>query len=164
MKSKTYLENLIFQKTILGPGNKWGNNRQNSRMTAARPSVIASKHGLRARPPAPTGCTRSSATTRGAELSALRDHYAQVKAASAATPKVGLMKLRPQPGERRYAVALRDGANLLLTLWVRSPKGDVYVLYPRADGPWNSHASYHREPMLHSKSFGHKSFVRSRQS
>jgi hypothetical protein len=100
----------------------------------------------------------------GDELSALRDLYAEIKAASAATPKIGLMKLRPQPGEHRYAVALRDGANLWLTLWVRrSPKGDVYVFQPRADGRWNPHASYHRDGTLHSKSYDRKFFVRQRQ-
>ena len=39
----------------------------------------------------------------------------------------GLMNLKPlRPGEYRYAVALRDGSDLWLTLWVRrDPKGDV---------------------------------------
>src|SRR6202022_4101756 len=45
----------------------------------------------------------------------------------------GLMNLKPlRSGEYRYAVALRDGPDLWLTLWVRrDPKGDVYVLVPR---------------------------------
>lgn len=47
------------------------------------------------------------------------------------TPKVGLRKLKPlRPGEYRYAVAIRENADLWLTLWVaRSPHGDVYIAH-----------------------------------
>jgi hypothetical protein len=101
----------------------------------------------------------------GDQLSALRDLYTQIREASAATPKVGLMKLRPEPGQHLYAVALRDGASLWLTLWVkRSRKGDVYVFQPRADGRWNPHASYHYNGTFHSKSYGQTYFVRKRQA
>lgn len=54
------------------------------------------------------------------------------------TPKVGRMKLKPmRPGEYRYAVALRDAADLWITLWIRrSGKGEIFVFQPRADrGP-----------------------------
>jgi len=68
----------------------------------------------------------------------------------------GLMNLKPlRSGEYRYAVALRDGPDLWLTLWVkRDPKGDVYVLVPRTDGGWDPHTSYHRDGRMHSKDFG----------
>src|SRR5262249_33810119 len=75
------------------------------------------------------------------------------------SPKVGLMKFKPlTAGEHRYAVAVRDeDSNLWLTLWVRrSQKGDVYIFMPRGDRDWNPHTSYHRDGMLHSKSFDHK--------
>jgi hypothetical protein len=68
--------------------------------------------------------------------------------------KVGLMKLRSIPGEHRYAVAVKEGADLWLTLWVRrSPKGEFFVLIPRATKGWNPHTSYHLNGMLHMKSF-----------
>jgi hypothetical protein len=62
------------------------------------------------------------------ELAMWRGLFDEVKERSSATPKVGLMKLRPVPGEHRYAVALRDGSHLWLTLWVRrSRKGEFFV-------------------------------------
>ena len=67
------------------------------------------------------------------ELDSLREVYADLHAASEALPKFGRMKLRPmEPGEYRYAVALREGANLWLNLWVRrSPKSEFFVMIPR---------------------------------
>lgn len=71
------------------------------------------------------------------------------------TPKVGLMKLRSLPGEHRYAVAVREGSDLWLALWVRrSPKGEFFVMAPRADRGWNPHFSYHLDGSFHSKSYG----------
>jgi hypothetical protein len=59
-------------------------------------------------------------------------------------PKVGLMKLRPIPGEYRYAVAIREAASLWLTLWLRrSPKREFFVMQPRSDRGWDPHVSYH---------------------
>jgi hypothetical protein len=70
-------------------------------------------------------------------------------------PKVGLMKLQPVPGEQKYAVAIRDGSDLWLTLWVRcSRKGEIFVMYPRPDRDWQAHASYHLDGTLHQKSYG----------
>jgi hypothetical protein len=68
----------------------------------------------------------------------------------------GLMNLKPlRSGEYQYAVALRDGPDWWLTLWVRrKPKGDVYVLVPRTEGGWDPHTSYHHNGRMHSKSFG----------
>jgi hypothetical protein len=49
-------------------------------------------------------------------------------------PRVGLMKLQPIPNEQKCAIALEDGADLWLTMWVRcSPKGEIFILYPRGD-------------------------------
>jgi len=54
------------------------------------------------------------------------------------------MKLRQVPGEHRYAVAVNNGGNLWLTLWVRrSKKGEFFVMVPRGDKDWNPHTSYH---------------------
>jgi hypothetical protein len=73
------------------------------------------------------------------------------------TRKVGEMKFRPlEPGEYRYAVAVRD-AGLWITLWVRRlPKGDFYVFVPRADQAWDPHTSHHADGTFHAKSFGRK--------
>ena len=79
--------------------------------------------------------------------------------------KVGRMKLRPLvEGERRYAVAIRDGADLWLTLWVRcSQKGEYFVLMPRADPSWHPHTSYHRSGTQHMKSFGGRPVLKQQQ-
>jgi hypothetical protein len=92
------------------------------------------------------------------ELADWRSVFDEVRENSAATPKVGLMKLKPLvPGEYRYAVAIGEGSDLLLTLWVkRSPKGEFFVMIPRGDRGWDPHASYHLDGTFHSKSFGHK--------
>jgi hypothetical protein len=69
--------------------------------------------------------------------------------------KIGLMKLKTVPGEYRYAIAVREGSNLWLTLWVRkSRNGEVFVMMPRGDRDWDPHTSYHLDGTLHSKSFG----------
>ena len=63
------------------------------------------------------------------------------------------MKLPPpKPGEQRYAVAIRDGSALWLTLWVRCyAKGDVIVMLPRSNRDWDVHTSYHRDGRFHTK-------------
>jgi hypothetical protein len=63
------------------------------------------------------------------------------------------VKLPPsKPGEQRYAVAIRDGSDLWLTLWVRcSEKGDIFVMLPRADPDWDVHTSYHHNGKFHTK-------------
>jgi hypothetical protein len=71
------------------------------------------------------------------------------------SPKVGLMKLQRVPGEQKYAVAIRDGSDLWLTMWVRSNrKGEIFIMYPRGDRDWDAHASYHLDGTLHQKSHG----------
>ena len=98
------------------------------------------------------------------DLAQWRSDHQDVMARSAATPKVGLMKLRAGPGGHLYAVAIREGSNLWLTLWVRRHrKGDIYVMIPRGDRAWEPHLSYHRDGRVHSKSFGHKFFPGKRQ-
>ncbi len=92
------------------------------------------------------------------ELDSLREVYADLHAASEALPKFGRMKLRPmEPGEYRYAVALREGANLWLNLWVRrSPKSEFFVMIPRNQKDIDLHASYHASGTLHVKIEGRK--------
>src|SRR5262245_29895352 len=73
----------------------------------------------------------------------------------ASSPKVGRMKLQPVPNEQKYAVAIRDGSDLWLTMWVRcSWKGEVFIMYPRGDRDWDAHASYHLNGIFHQKSRG----------
>lgn len=72
-------------------------------------------------------------------------------------PKVGLMKIQQVPGEHRYAVAVREGSDLWLALWVRhSRKGEFFAMLPRLDHGWDVHASYHLDGTLHIKSDGRK--------
>src|SRR5207302_2052240 len=96
------------------------------------------------------------ATLTPQELQMWRDTFHEAVKRCEATPKVGLMKLQPVLGEQKYAVMIRKGSDLWLTLWVRcSGKGDVYILYPRGDREWDAHASYHRNGTFHQKSHGH---------
>jgi len=89
------------------------------------------------------------------ELRIWRALYEERLKRNAATPKMGLMK--PEPliaGEHRYAVAVREGSDLWLALWVRrSPKGEFFVLRPRPERGWNSHTSYHLDGSLHMKNY-----------
>jgi hypothetical protein len=95
-----------------------------------------------------------AATLTAEQLTMWRGYFEEAKQRGAATPKVGLMKLRSIPGEYRYAVALRDGSGLWLTLWIRrSPKGEFFVIIPRSDREWDPHTSYHLDGTVHSKSF-----------
>jgi hypothetical protein len=65
------------------------------------------------------------------------------------------VQLKPQrKNEHRYAVAIREGSNLWLTLWVkRSPKGEFFVFVPRSERKWTPHASYHLDGTHHMKSY-----------
>ncbi len=79
------------------------------------------------------------------------------------SPKVGLMKLHPVSGEQKYAVAIRDGSDLWLTLWVRcSRKGEIFIMFPRGDD-WNPHLSYHLDGTFHRKAYGAISGSRSKR-
>ena len=97
------------------------------------------------------------------ELNMWRGYFEEATHRSEASPKVGLMKLRRAPGEQKYGVALRDGAALWLTMWVRcSPKGEIFVMYPRADAG-NPHASYHLDGTYHQKSYGRPGIRQTKQ-
>ena len=96
------------------------------------------------------------ATATLEELKMFRGFFDEATLLHKTGPKVGLMKLQPVPGEQKYAVAIRDGSKLWLTLWVRcSRKGEIFVMYPRPDRDWDAHASYHLDGTLHQKSYGH---------
>jgi hypothetical protein len=88
------------------------------------------------------------------ELAMWRDFFDEAVGLRESGPKVGLMRLRQAPGEEKYGVALRDGSELWLTMWVRcSAKGEIFVMYQRADAG-NPHASYHLDGTYHHKSYG----------
>jgi hypothetical protein len=95
------------------------------------------------------------------ELAEWRDTFDKVRKDSSASPKVGLMKLSPPaPGEHRYAVAVREGSDRWLTLWVRrSRKGEFFVMLPRNDPGWDVHTSYHLDGTRHMKTFGQKTMT-----
>ena len=98
------------------------------------------------------------------DLERSRGLFDELRKQSLASPKVGLMKLLV-PGEHRYAVAVRDGSDLWLTLWVRRSHKGVFVTMPRADrNPdiRNPHISYHDDGRLHWKS-GRKVVLREKR-
>ncbi len=94
----------------------------------------------------------------GEQLASWEGIFEDASKRRAANPKVGLMKLQPVPGEFKYAVAIREGADLWLVLWVRrSVKGEFFVMRPMGDREWNPHTSYHLDGTRHMKSHGRKS-------
>lgn len=108
------------------------------------------------------GIDRASLTPEG--LKEWREIFDEAIDRRLTAPKVGLMELRPVAGEHRYAVAVRDGSDLWLTLWVRcSRKGEFFVMVPRGDRGWDPHTSYHRDGTFHMKSHGHTGLSRRRQ-
>lgn len=75
-----------------------------------------------------------AATSAPEELEMWQGLFDEARRRSSASPKVGLMKVQPVPGEHRYAVAVREGSDLWLTLWVRrSRKGEFFTMLPRLD-------------------------------
>jgi len=98
------------------------------------------------------------------ELELWRGLFDEATRRRESSPKVGLMKLQAVPGEQKYAVALRDGSELWLTMWVRcSRKGEIFMMYPRGDRDWDAHGSYHLNGTFHQKSFGFKVLSQNRQ-
>ncbi len=95
------------------------------------------------------------ATSTPEELEMWRGLFDEAMQRRASGPKVGLMKLWLMPGEQKYAIALSEGSDLWLTLWVRcSRKGEVFIMIPRGDRDWDPHSSYHLDGKFHSKSHG----------
>jgi len=97
----------------------------------------------------------------GEQLASWRRIFEDVSERSAANPKVGLMKLQPVPGEVKYAVAVEEGADLWLVLWVRrsATKGEFFVMRPMGDREWNPHTTYHLDGTLHMKSHNRKALT-----
>jgi hypothetical protein len=95
------------------------------------------------------------------ELAMWRGMFDDSRQRAESSPKVGLMKLQPVPGEQKIhggAAGRVDGSDLWLTLWVRcSRKGEIFVMIPRGDRDWDPHTSYHLDGRLHVKSHGKKS-------
>jgi len=101
-----------------------------------------------------------ASTTPAEGLANWQRIFDEAKRQCAANPKVGLMKLKPVPGEFKYAVVVREGTDLWLVLWVRrSPKGEFFVLRPMGDRDWNPHTSYHLDGTLHMKSHNRKALT-----
>jgi hypothetical protein len=98
-------------------------------------------------------------------LKDFREAFEEWQKKKAVTPKPGQMKLRDlRPGEYRYAVGVREGADFFMTLFIRrDPKGDVYVMIPRGRGSGNPHASYHRDGTFHQKNYDQPMMPEQRQ-
>jgi hypothetical protein len=103
-----------------------------------------------------------AATATPEVLAMWRSIFDEVRARTLATPKARLKNLSPD--EHQYAVAVREGGDLWVTLWVkRSRKGEFFLMVPRGDRAWDPHFSYHLNGNLHSKSFGYKRPLRQLQ-
>lgn len=98
------------------------------------------------------------------ELETWRGLFEDARQRSAVNPNVELMKLQPVPGEYRYAVVVRDLADLRITLWVkRSRKGEFFIMLPRGDRAWDVHTRYHLDGTLQMKSHGSEAFTSDRR-
>jgi hypothetical protein len=65
------------------------------------------------------------------DVAGLREIFNDAVKTRETARKVGRMKLKAQPGESKYAVAIRDGEAFWLALWVRrSPKPEFFVFQP----------------------------------
>jgi hypothetical protein len=101
------------------------------------------------------------ATMTPDELKAVQGWFDESRRLRNTSPK--RMKLKPDLDEQKYAVAIRDGSDLWLTLWVRcSPKGEIFLMYPGPD-PGNPHVSYHLDGTLHQKGHGFVGISQKRQ-
>lgn len=86
------------------------------------------------------------------ELATWRCCFEEVRKQRDASSKVGLMNLRTALGENKYAVAVREGTDLFLVLWVRrNQKGEYFVLKPTSDRQLDLHSRYQRDGSLHHK-------------
>jgi hypothetical protein len=86
------------------------------------------------------------------ELEMWRGFFDEAMQTRKSSPKFE-MKLHPIPGEQKYAVAIRDRADLWLAMWVRcSRKGEIFIMVPHRNGSWDAHASYHLDGTFHQKS------------
>ncbi|MEJ2626917.1 MAG: hypothetical protein P8Z80_21225, partial [Pseudolabrys sp.] len=74
-----------------------------------------------------------SAKATAEELCAWRSIFDETVYLRSVTPKMGVLTLK-RPGDRLYAVSVREDGELWLSLWVkRSKKGEFFVMYPRQD-------------------------------
>lgn len=96
-------------------------------------------------------------TLSASDLALWRAHFEDKERRVGAAPRFGRMNLKPlAPGEYRYAVAVEEGGQLWLVLWVRrTTKGEFFVMVPR-DSERDPHSSYHLDGTFHAKSYGQK--------
>ena len=65
---------------------------------------------------------------------------------------------------KTYAVAVRDGPDLLLVLTIQRKNGNVYTNIPRPNLPdANPHSSYHASGLVHAKTYNRQAIPRQRQ-
>ena len=97
------------------------------------------------------------------ELASWREEFEDAVKRREMAGKVGRMDLK-RPGQSLYAVAIRDGGELWLALWVkRSAKPEFFIFHPTTDGDWNPHSSLHKDGTFHMKGHDHKMMTLKRQ-
>ena len=84
------------------------------------------------------------------------------------SPRVRPMKLKLVPDEFRYAVAVREGSNVWLTMWVRrSSKGEFSIITPIGDKEWkiewHPQTTYHLDGMLRTRDHKHNVIIKNCQ-
>jgi hypothetical protein len=105
-----------------------------------------------------------SETSTTEKLKVWRNLFEEAMGCRKTSPKVGLMKFVRFADEQKYAVAIRDGPDLWLTLWVRySPRGEIFIMSPGGNRRGNAHASYHLNGNFHQKSHGDTPRMRQRR-
>jgi hypothetical protein len=68
------------------------------------------------------------------EAAAVRKLFDEAVSGRMTARKAGRMNLK-RPGESTYAIAIRDGADPSLALWIRrSAKSEYFIFHPTADG------------------------------
>jgi hypothetical protein len=91
------------------------------------------------------------------DLTLWKECFEQAKRAQETSPKVGLMRLRRVPGQEQYAVAIRNGSDLWLTLWVRcSPKGRFLFCTRAGIGVWMDTLAITRMALCTQRAMGTK--------
>ncbi len=79
--------------------------------------------------------------------------YEGARRAALAHDVTATLRAPPKPGHPRYAVAIEDGPDLWLTLWIqRHPAGDCVIIFPRGLGKFEPHTTYHANGRFHHKS------------
>ena len=92
---------------------------------------------------------KTSMMTSG-EFATWRDRFEETQKQRAIS-KVGLMNLKTVPGENKYAVAVREGTDLFLVLWIRRNRNGEYLVLKPMNNSQLAVQNKHRDGTLRHK-------------